>query len=129
MRKWWDQFTSIPRPLQLCSLLLTFLPGPDNRLTRRRIARWANLSLGNSQAFMYCNGQLKKWCSWGGSMILASMNTGVHMFEYFSVLTLRRIGAPVARRFPSYSHLVEAGIMTGREQARLEQMDRWVLTN
>ena len=62
-------------------------------------------------------------------MILASMNTGVQMFEYFTVLTLRRIGAPVARRFPSYSHLVEAGIMTGREQARLEQMDRLVLRN
>ena len=40
-----------------------------------------------------------------------------------AVLCLQKISTGVARRFPSYDHMVEAGLMTPREKVKMEKMD------
>ena len=40
-----------------------------------------------------------------------------------AVLCLQKISTGVARRFPSYDHMVEAGLMTNREKVKMEKMD------
>ena len=40
-----------------------------------------------------------------------------------AVLCLQKISTGVARRFPSYDHMVEAGLMTHREKVKMEKMD------
>ena len=39
------------------------------------------------------------------------------------MLCLQKISTGVARRFPSYDHMVEAGLMTHREKLKMEKMD------
>ena len=39
-----------------------------------------------------------------------------------SILALRRMSTEIARRFPTYDHLVEAGLMTEKELERLEKI-------
>ena len=46
----------------------------------------------------------------------------VRLANLSSILALRRISTGVARRFPTYDHFVEAGLMTEREQTKLEKM-------
>ena len=40
-----------------------------------------------------------------------------------AVLCLQKISTGVARRFPSYDHMVEAGLMTQKEKVKMEKMD------
>ena len=46
----------------------------------------------------------------------------VRLANLSSILVLRRISPGVARRFPTYDHFVEAGLMTLREQKQLDYM-------
>ena len=39
-----------------------------------------------------------------------------------NILTLRRMSTEIARRFPTYDHLVEAGLLTERELVRLDKV-------
>merc|ERR1711892_239747 len=39
-----------------------------------------------------------------------------------NILTLRRMSTEIARRFPTYDHLVEAGLLTEKEQERLDKI-------
>ena len=41
-----------------------------------------------------------------------------------NILTLRRISCGVAKRFPTYEHLVETGLMTDKEMKKLEKLDQ-----
>jgi hypothetical protein len=38
------------------------------------------------------------------------------------ILTLRRLSAGIARRFPTFNHLVEAGLLTERELEKLDKI-------
>eukprot|EP00092_Neocalanus_flemingeri_P066703 GFUD01081296.1.p1 GENE.GFUD01081296.1~~GFUD01081296.1.p1 ORF type:complete len:496 (+),score=133.02 GFUD01081296.1:64-1551(+) len=40
-----------------------------------------------------------------------------------NILTLRRVSTSVVKRFPTYQHLVETGLMTEKEMKKLEQLD------
>ena len=46
----------------------------------------------------------------------------VRLANLSTILALRRISSGVARRFPTYDHFVEAGLMTERELSKLEKM-------
>ena len=41
-----------------------------------------------------------------------------------NILTLRRISSSVAKRFPTYDHLIEAGLMTTKEMKKLENLEK-----
>jgi len=41
-----------------------------------------------------------------------------------NILTLRRISSSVAKRFPTYEHFIDAGLMTERELKKLEKLDQ-----
>lgn len=41
-----------------------------------------------------------------------------------NILTLRRISVSVAKRFPTYEHLIDTGLMTEKEMKRLEELDQ-----
>ena len=43
-----------------------------------------------------------------------------------AILCLRRVSSSVARRFPTYDHMVEAGLMTKAEMAKMENMNKEV---
>jgi len=47
----------------------------------------------------------------------------VRLANLSAILCLRRMSAHVARRFPSYEHLVKAGLMTRSEKIKLEKMN------
>ena len=57
-------------------------------------------------------------------LIIGSINVFFNYFRY-TVLTimmvLRQISSKVKKRFPSYDHLVEAGVMTQTEMKALER--------
>ena len=40
-----------------------------------------------------------------------------------AVMCLQKISTGVARRFPSYDHMVEAGLMTRKERGKMEKID------
>ena len=44
------------------------------------------------------------------------------MVNLSAILALRRVSSGVARRFPTYDHFVEAGLMTEKEMEKLEKM-------
>eukprot|EP00092_Neocalanus_flemingeri_P043722 GFUD01048256.1.p1 GENE.GFUD01048256.1~~GFUD01048256.1.p1 ORF type:complete len:446 (+),score=120.92 GFUD01048256.1:136-1473(+) len=41
-----------------------------------------------------------------------------------NILTLRRVSTSVVKRFPTYQHLVETGLMTEKEMKKLEKLDK-----
>ena len=46
----------------------------------------------------------------------------IRMVNLSAILALRRVSSGVARRFPTYDHFVEAGLMTEKEMEKLEKM-------
>ena len=47
----------------------------------------------------------------------------IRLANLSAILCLRRISTGVARRFPTYDHLVEAGVMTKSEMAKMEKIN------
>ena len=50
----------------------------------------------------------------------------VRLANLSAVLCLRRVSVTVARRFPSFDHLVAAGLMTKEEQGKMEKINETV---
>ena len=46
----------------------------------------------------------------------------VRLANLSSILCLRRVSSQVARRFPTYDHFMEAGLMTRKEKEKLEAL-------
>lgn len=79
VKRWWEQYTSIPWPDSLAVLVSSLLQGNDDggRVMRRTIMRYTNLAL---------------------------------------VMVLTSVCNRVKKRFPTYDHLVDAGLMTDNEK-------------
>jgi len=72
---------------------------------------WPDTLAMNLAIYLPGNGQAKK-----------IRRLVVRLANLSSILVLRRISPGIARRFPTYDHFVEAGLMTLREQKQLDYM-------
>ena len=95
--RWWLTFDSIVWPDKLAMDLVAFLPGQG----RERKVSTGSAFTSTSTLFFPCCTCICTWCTWQVRRHL------VRLANLSVVMMVRRLSNCVAKRFPTYQHLVQ----------------------